>query len=177
MNFYTGIGSRNIPQEVSKEMETIAKILNRVGYTLRSGAADGADTSFENGVMNDNKEIYLPWKYFNKNTSELFNITDDAMILASGLHKGWNYLKPGAKKLMARNCYQVLGYDLRTPSKFVICWTPDGCETEKNRKQKTGGSGQAIALADRWNIPIYNIYNNKSKKQLILMLKEMTYGT
>lgn len=50
---------------------------------------------------------------------------------------------------MARNSYQILGPDLRTPADFVVCWTPDGSETEDQRTPLTGRTGQAIALADR----------------------------
>ena len=62
-----------------------------------------------------------------------------------------------AQALMARNVHQILGSDLRSPVDFVACWTPDGCESEGERSRTTGGTGQAIALADRWGIPIYNL--------------------
>jgi len=164
MKFYTGIGSRNIPSEISYKMEKIASKLSELGYTLRSGGADGADTAFENGATL--KEIYLPWKGFNNNDSVKYNISYAALELASELHPGWKHLTPGARKLMARNCYQVLGEDLKTPSDFVVCWTPDGCENHADRKQKTGGTGQAISLADQRNIKVYNIFNKNSLNDL-----------
>jgi len=171
MKYYTGIGSRNITNKISEEMTKIAQILNKKGYILRSGGADGSDISFEKGAGN-NKEIYLPWKGFNNNKSNLYNITYQALELASTIHKNWKYLKPPVRKLMARNCYQVLGEDLQTPSEFIICWTKDGCETDNKRTQKTGGTGQAISLASKNNIRVYNLYNEKSKKELIDLLKE-----
>ena len=51
---------------------------------------------------------------------------------------------------MGRNGYQVLGYDLKTPSKFLICWTKDGKET--------GGTAQAMRIAKDYKIPVYNLF-------------------
>jgi len=172
MKFYTGIGSRETPQEILEYMKSISTRLRLLGYILRSGGADGADKAFESNAKKL-KEIYLPWKGFNNNDSNLYNIDNNALELAAHLHKGWKYLKPGAKKLMARNCYQVLGEDLETPSDFVICWTPDGCETHKDRKQKTGGTGQAISLADLAEIRVYNLYNVKSIRELEKLLSKL----
>lgn len=133
--YYTGIGSRNTPEDILELMSKIAKKLETLGYTLRSGGANGADKAFENGVENL-KEIYLPWKNFNNNNSEFFNVSDKARDLASKFHPNWSNLKFSVKNLMGRNAYQVLGYNLDKKSEFVICWTPDGCESNKTRSVK-----------------------------------------
>ncbi len=69
--------------------------------------------------------------------------------------------KSPVPEFMARNSHQVLGADLKSPVDFVICWTPDGCETERQRVWETGGTGQAIALADRWGVPVVNLAHGK----------------
>lgn len=47
---------------------------------------------------------------------------------------------------------------MRSPVDFVLCWTPGvGAESEADRTPDTGGTGQAIALASRWNIPVFNL--------------------
>lgn len=61
-------------------------------------------------------------------------------------------------KLHARNCYQVLGADLRTPTQFVICWTPRG--------SGEGGTGQALRIAKAYNIPIFDLAIPAIKEQL-----------
>ena len=76
------------------------------------------------------KEIYLPWMGFN-----------------------------GAKKLMARNCHQVLGLDLKTPVDFIVCWTKDGTIN--------GGTGQALRIAEAYNIPVYNLFFEESFKNVL----------
>lgn len=58
---------------------------------------------------------------------------------------------------MIRNAYQVLGKNLKSPVKFVLCYTDDGCQTDAERTRKTGGTGQAITIADFNNIPVINL--------------------
>ena len=66
--YYTGIGSRETPEEILGWMQDIGWLLGKRGYTLRSGGADGADSAFEKGCdqANGEKDIYIPWKNFNK---------------------------------------------------------------------------------------------------------------
>ena len=43
---------------------------------------------------------------------------------------------------MARNVHQVLGADLKTPVKMIICWTPDGSLDGKGTtEQRRHGDG------------------------------------
>ena len=58
------------------------------------------------------------------------------------------------RKLHGRNVHQVLG---STPaarpikSACLICWTPDG--------KASGGTGQAIRIAEKAEIPIWNLWD------------------
>lgn len=147
MKVYTGVGSRNIPERIFELMVMISAKLCRSGWVLRSGGAHGSDTAFENGVLNyEQKKIFYA-----------DDCTENAMYIARCLHPAWNRLSPYAMKLHGRNAMQVLGADLRTPSKFLICWTPDGALTHSERTQATGGTGTAISIADKNNIPVYNL--------------------
>jgi len=49
--YYAGIGSRTTPVEIQHLMYQIAKSLARQGYTLRSGAASGADQHLKRVVI------------------------------------------------------------------------------------------------------------------------------
>lgn len=166
--YFTGVGSREIPTEMFDIMSEISLKLCKKGYILRSGAAEGADSAFERGcnMVNGEKEIYLPWRGFNDSTSGFFYISEEAMVLASQIHPAWHKLKQGAKKLHARNCYQVLGPNLRnpTPSEFVICWTKGGLEV--------GGTRTAIVLAKNNNIPVYNLFNKSDLETVYKILSE-----
>ena len=136
------------------------------GYILRSGGADGSDNAFEIGCdrANGKKEIYLPWKNFNSNKSNLiFDDDIEAINIAKKYHPAYNGLSQGAKRLIARDSYQVLGKDLKTPSKYIICYT-DG----------TGGTSQALRIAEdiQINIPIFNLYHYKGPNDVLINFKE-----
>lgn len=155
--YYTGIGSRLTPGPVLILMRYVAAQLSRDGFILRSGGATGADTAFESGVDSNKKEIYLPWKFFNSNPSPLFKVSEEAIEIASRYHPYWKRLNSTTRQLMARNTHQVLGADCRTPSSFVLCWTPDGAD--RLTTDKTGGTGQAIRIAVAYHIPVFNMAN------------------
>lgn len=146
--YYTGVGSRQTPEDVRKAFESIAKYLASIGWVLRSGAADGADAAFEKGCIagNGRKEIYLPWKEFNGSFSSLIVKDTKAFEIAAEHHPGWENLKFSVRKLHARNVHQVLGKNLDSPSSLLICWTPNG--------SGKGGTGQAIRLANTYNVTI-----------------------
>lgn len=148
--YYTGVGSRKVPDNIFYLFQGIGQRLAEKGYTLRSGAAEGSDKAFEYGcdAARGTKEIYLPWKDFNGSKSNLFLLTDEAKNIAKKYHPAWASLSYPVQKLMARNSYQVLGADLKTPSKFLVCYTPDG--------EEIGGTSQAIRIAKANNIPIFN---------------------
>jgi hypothetical protein len=168
MNIYTGIGSRETPPDVYALMVALASLLARAGWTLRSGAADGADSAFEQGcdAASGKKEIFLAWRGFNGSTSERYRVSSEALEMASTLHPAWERLGQGPRKLHARNCNQVLGDNLDNPSHAVICWTKDGCETRKQRTNLTGGTGTAIVLADIKGVPVFNLKNDASRERL-----------
>jgi hypothetical protein len=154
--YYAGIGSRQTPESFRTIIGEFATALNRKGYVLRSGGATGADSMFEEFA--DEKEIFLPWPGYNGNTSTLVSAPEEAYEMARKYHPVYDTLGQGAKHMMARNCMQILGADLKTPVDFVICWTKDG--------KASGGTGQAIRLANDLGIPVYNLYNETDRLYL-----------
>lgn len=174
MPYYTGVGSRRTPEEMIKKLRYLARVLASNGFILRSGAADGADTAFEEGCdkVAGAKEIYIAWKGFSKRFDIKFvEITQAAMDLASTLHPNWNWLKQGAKLLHSRNTYQVLGVELDEPSDFTVCYTPDGAETLEALNSKTGGTSTAIRLSLLRGVPVFNLKNDSSVERLREFLK------
>lgn len=149
--YYAGIGSRETPLSLCPLIEKIVKILNKKDYILRSGGAQGADTFFEKCA--NKKEIFLPWKDFNNNKSEIYgSLHPLAIEMAKQFHPNYDALSQAAKTLMARNSQQIFGLDMQTPVEFVVCWTKDG--------KATGGTGQAIRIAQYHKIPVYNLKND-----------------
>lgn len=128
-------------------MEAYAEKLHDAGWTLRSGHAQGADQAFERGA-GEKKEIFLP----KDNT-----IPDEAYELAKSVHPRWDLCSAYARACHARNTMQILGRTLKEPVAFVLCWTPDGAESEEDTSIKTGGTATAIRLASRLNIRVFNL--------------------
>lgn len=74
-------------------------------------------------------------------------------------------------KLLARNIFQLFGYCFLLSddkldfcddiSRFVICFTPDGCISHSTRNYNTGGTGQLISYADFFGVPVYNLANKE----------------
>lgn len=172
----TGVGSRHITDEGKNRIIEVCKYLNNSNNIIRSGGADGSDTIFEENLNNCIKEIFLPWKGFNNNPSPYYNMINEAYSLASTIHPYYFRLKTGSKKLHARNMCQVLGYNLDKPSDILICWTKDGCYNEHSSTIDTGGTRSAIVLADRYNIPIYNLNIDEHYNFLINYLSQNPAG-
>lgn len=166
--FYAGIGSRETPSYIEPMIEEVSFFLSKFGYILRSGAATGADSMFEKYSVK--KEIYLPWANFNKSTSEFYldkidpHIVEKSSEIAKKYHPSWFSLSDAGKKLMTRNTFQILGSDLQTPVKFVICWTRGG--------GIKGGTGQAMRIAKDHGIPIFNLYNKDAVYKIKLFIHQ-----
>ena len=153
--YYAGVGSRETPKKVLDKMTYLASVFRKAGYVLNSGGANGADSAFEDGAL-DQKQIFLPWNGYNGRTAK-YKIYDEAYEIASKLHPNWERLKDSVRALMARNTHQVLGVDLKTPVDFLLCWTADACISHETRTPETGGTGLAISIACTNGIPIFNL--------------------
>ncbi len=157
-------------------MERIAARLAKLGWTLRTGGATGSDQAFERGAraVGGSVEVFLPWPGYNGygERGALTSPSREALELASTLHPAWGGLSQGVQKLMARNSHQILGVGLNDPVAFVICWTPDGAEHERECGPKTGGTGQAIRLASRRGIPVVNLARAGALERIADLVRE-----
>lgn len=163
---YAGIGSRETPPEIIQIMQKLGYSLARRVYTLRSGAAKGADSAFEFGcdAAQGHKEIWLPWLGYEGRRDSNLTPNDDHHAMGAVIHPAWFYLKDGARALHARNVGQILGENLETPVDFVICYTHDGVESHEQVTKNTGGTGTAIRLASMKGIPVINLANPNGHK-------------
>lgn len=162
---YAGVGSRETSTDICDLMRGIASTLSERGWMLRSGHADGADIAFEEGCTGT-KEIYVPWSGFHKarhgvnDTYAVHCLKNhmEAIAIAQNTHPNWKACSEAAQMLHTRNVYQILGMDLKTPVSMIICWTKDG--------NATGGTGQAIRLAQRQSIPVFNLFQDDTVDKL-----------
>lgn len=145
-HYYSGIGSRDTPDDILQLFTMIAQQLND-HYILRTGDAIGADRAFAYGATNvcqySARDI-IDDRYHNR---------EQAIAISRALHPNWPRTNEYSCALLARNVYVVLGDDLMTKSRFVICWTRD-C-------QVVGGTGHTIRIARHYQIPVFNLADNK----------------
>lgn len=163
---YAGIGSRdveNLNELGTKNIKVIARMLEREGYALNTGDADGADTLFKDSAKAAGGQ---PWVFTEKDA------TDTTREIAREIHPEGETLKIGSLNKMARNTNQLFGENLDEPVDFVLVWTPlnpDGIAPQHvkeiyynpGHKYHTGGSGHTIAMADRKGIPVINMHADK----------------
>jgi hypothetical protein len=165
--FYAGIGSRETPEWAQKLMTELAKKLEARGFTLRSGGAKGADAAFEKGVKS--KKVIFPGGT---------KAGAKEHIIAREIHPRPQALDNSKNpefvwNLMARNTNQIFGENLDTPVDFVVAWTQDALEDHRSRTEKSGGTGQAIEMASRKGIPVFNMENKNWEQMLDSYLDEL----
>lgn len=153
--YYCGVGSRETPWETLEKMTEIATYLEKHKWVLRSGGAQGADQAFEAGLSNGkNAQIFYPQD----------RIPLWANVFTDMFHPAPDRLSDFARKLMNRNAMQILGVDGNSPAKMVICWTKDG--------KASGGTGQAIRIAEYFGIPVFNLKNRGTLMKIKEFLEE-----
>ena len=151
---YAGVGSRATPPRILALMTRLATMLQQQGWTLHSGGAKGADTAFYDGLIKPRQcKIWLA-----------DDATKAAIKLSSQYHPAWDRCSAYARQLHGRNAQIMLGDDLNDPVKFVICWTKGGLTT--------GGTGQALRIAQAKDIPIFNLFYPQTVNDMERKLKE-----
>ncbi len=167
--FYTGVGSRKAPLCFLYLFSLLAQIFENKGIRLRSGGALGSDLAFSNALSAPelNSQIFVTSNidkphYYNPKT--MYGLSFDGLyrqamrlIMDNRLHKKWENCTQIAFDLHNRNVFQVLGLDLKTPSEFLICWTPGGEKKYSETSQLTGGTATAINTAAVNGVPVFNL--------------------
>jgi hypothetical protein len=179
---YAGIGSRATPPAVLDLMTRAASWLSGEDWVLRTGMAAGADQALYRGASTHGAfELYLPWPTFEADAhapscrSEQFVLgepTPAAHELAARFHPAWSRLTRAVRALHARNAHQVLGADLASPARFVLCWTPDG--SLDGRGRRVGGTGQALRIAHHHGIAVFNLARPEHLQRLARGCTEAT---
>lgn len=167
----TGIGSRETPLDILQEMIIFGQWAMTFNHIIRSGHAPGADWAFEQGSQN-RCIVYLPWENFSLNlesnsTKIVVPYEDKYSQFTDKYHPAPGRLSNAARKLMNRNACQILGINLTNKSNVVICYTKDG--------KASGGTGQAIRIAQAYNIPVFNMYYQEYNTcgKLIKIIEEL----
>lgn len=149
--YYTGVGSRETPPDMMRKLEYIGERLAELGYTLRSGGARGADMAFQRGAQDVDGLVTV---YHAK--GKFKHLIPEWCFEEVRKHippdrPPFDSMEEHTRKLLARNMLQVLGDDGKTPSEFLVCWTPAGLTD--------GGTGYALRCAAAHGVMTYNLRN------------------
>lgn len=154
---YYASGNRDAPDHILAKVNQLAKDLDEFGYTLRHGSMDGIEVAMEAGAKHKELHVpFLPWKEFDKKQVASYFNTDEVKALAEMFHPTWDGLKPVIQAFLSKNVRGILGKDLKSPVRFIVCWSEDGAEFSNEKTNKTGSVGHIIALASALKIPVFN---------------------
>lgn len=173
----TGVGSRDVPSDL---LPHITSVLKKIGvaagqhqWTLRSGAAPGMDSLFEQ-YWTGPKEIFIPWNGFQqrrdgidgaKHVDDASGVLMVAGRLARSIHPNWAACSIAARSLHTRNVFQVLGECCIEPSNICVFYAPIDQHGEV-----TGGTRTAVELSKVYNIPTYNLSSTTDVMNLMKVL-------
>lgn len=140
----------------------------------------GADDLRTTPALERQMISWLPWDGFNGRSRALgacYRLPQDSGVYEASGVIACTY-HPLGKKLeaskaypfMRRNGYQVLGPSLSSPSNFVLCSTPDACVDGGHTTRLTGGTGQALRIANAYSRPIFNLENGDHLERILQFL-------
>jgi predicted NAD-dependent protein-ADP-ribosyltransferase YbiA (DUF1768 family)/alkylated DNA repair dioxygenase AlkB len=155
---YAGVGSRSLGRSrpLARIATALAMRLERAGYGLASGGADGADRAFEKGVaLAENKQIFRPGYDATKKLPDGYVVLDGPIVgqaaaVAGLVTSGWDVMSGPGRDLHTRNVFQVLGRDMKSPVEFVLA-IPSVNDT------RTTGTRQTMAIAAANGIPVFDL--------------------
>lgn len=167
-------GEGGLPPEIEEKFIELSKVLLGKGFIYRYGGDSNNDLygkilNIEGGLI----DTYLPWKKFNTTvTAKLSKPTEQAYKHAMHYHLGFAKMKPTVRAMLAKDVHVLVGEDCKRPVRFMICYTPDGCETkEKINYKTTGFASFPITVACAANIPVFNLKNDDAVNRLVEYIK------
>ena len=181
--FYTGVGSRDLPDNIKHLMVRLAIELSERGYTCTSATQGGADLAFQEGcsIAKGEAEVYIPWSGFNKEQSKPFNgefikfftpnessfIKARDYLVDKDIITWFDKMKQGAQKLHCRNYYQVKGKgDVLSDVCFYYC-------NETKSGEPTGGTRTAVKICDEEGVKSFNLLHYNSWELLYKIVEDL----
>lgn len=176
---YTGIGHPRTPQRIEILAQRIGEALADLGRVLRGRTATHTDTAFKWGanlVPTSHTEIYVPEDDWPGCKGPHYHPPSPLGI--KGARKAWSKhrsridlppfddLDAHHQRRIAVAVQTVLGPDLHRPSQFVVVWTPGGATTSDEVTAESGMTGQAVAVADYMDIPVFNLRRDDHRNRI-----------
>lgn len=159
MTTLTLVGSRKAPFSIRQEAMELGKAFSDLGYKARSGGALGMDTYWLYQYDPELATVYRhddkPYDARTVNTTRL-DAFDEAIDIINRVVPHIACMDDTARLLHYRNAFQVLGDDLRSPSDYLIYWSP------MKNDVPVGGTKTAVLLAKRVGIPVLHLEHDRT---------------
>lgn len=170
---YAAVGSREAPADICKIIYRLGKILCDKGWHGMSGEAPGCDYFFHAGAKTSKHYKHvgftaiIPWQGFESQGGLRVYARPGNNIITLA-QTGWERraywigigargtdagLGRGGIALHSRNALQVLGENMQTKVRMLICYAKPVGKTGKVK----GGTNTAVVLAIHYKIPIINL--------------------
>ena len=165
---YAVVGNKEFPTDLIPKLTSIVKKLDSLGYTARTGSMKGLDVCVEE--LTTNVELQLPWKNFNNKESKNTYSSPEILAIAKSLQPGFDELALPIKGFLAKNVRVLLGGKGISRAIFLLCHSEDGADSARQVTSRTASVGHAIKVADKFNIPVFNLKNDNVEEQLMSYL-------
>lgn len=165
---YAVVGNKEFPTDLIPKLTSIVKKLDSLGYTARTGSMKGLDVCVEE--FTTNVELQLPWKNFNNKESKNTYSSPEILAIAKSLQPGFDELALPIKGFLAKNVRVLLGGKGISRAIFLLCHSEDGADSARQVTSRTASVGHAIKVADKFNIPVFNLKNDNVEEQLMSYL-------
>lgn len=152
------------PPEVLEKIKNIATEIGKKEWVLRC-LADNVGSDVAKTNFDGKKEMVVPWPDFGGEKGD-YKTQNPAKAIACRFQPGLSQMKPVIWTITGAQIHSVLGKDLKSHSKFLITWTPDGVERWQEKTSRTGRMGMGIAVASWSGIPVFNLYNPDAMERL-----------
>ena len=165
---FTFIGTKNMPDDaVAKTVALIVKMIesnNDITLVCRTSVGSNGEIEVYKALKDrfpDNIELILPWKDF-KVIEETFDSKNyfsspESMDLAKKVYPTWEKQKEYMLKIYSKNIRMIAGQNIRSPSRFVLCWSPDGIETSAARTNNSDGIEFYLKVSEVYKLKAYNL--------------------
>lgn len=159
---YAGVGLADAPSSIVEGARHRAALLAERGWSLRSGGRNGFESALEIGALEGGGEptIILPFEGFNGHldgiSADRFGLYGRANRIAALVCPKWHSTRAAERREMAAVVFMLLGRNLRSPVRFLLCWgrplryTPEG-----GLADAPAHVGFAIRLANEHDIPVF----------------------
>ncbi len=183
---YAGVGDPQTPDDIQRQMQRIAARLAHLGLRLRTTPMAGAHSAWLAGTIaatslgsqpvRERRELYLPWpSYAHQPQATVSSPTRQAESVARVIYPAYGTHDSAQRAVLATHIHLVLGADLHQPIDLLVCWTAEGAQTQAQADTSTP-TGIAIGVAQRWNIPVFNLQRPGRVAELFAYLHEQGWA-